>query len=224
MPDPGPLPAPALNERREETVKALIEHFAQDRLTLEQLEQRLDIANRARTAADLEALTADLPAPARPSPAAAPAPGVRRQADADAVRQRQVLVAVMGGVERKGAWTPARRTLVMAVMGGAVLDLREAAFAPGETEFQVFCFWGGVEIIAPPDVRIDADGLALMAGFEHGPSGLPDPPADAPTVRVTGVAIMGGVEIYTRLPGESAKDARRRLKAKHRSLPRRPGE
>ncbi len=41
---------------------------------------------------------------------------------------------------------------------------------------------------------------------------------EAPVIRVTGVAIMGGVEVRVRYPGETARDARLRLKAERKAL------
>ncbi|TXK39513.1 DUF1707 domain-containing protein [Nonomuraea sp. C10] len=53
---------------REQTMTALREHFAQGRLTHEELDERLDQALAARTGRDLARITADLPGhgPARP--------------------------------------------------------------------------------------------------------------------------------------------------------------
>ncbi|MEV5407595.1 DUF1707 domain-containing protein [Thermopolyspora sp. NPDC052614] len=48
---------------RDEVMAALREHFAQGRLTSDELDERLESALRARTARDLQALTADLPGP-----------------------------------------------------------------------------------------------------------------------------------------------------------------
>ncbi len=46
---------------RDEAMAALREHFAQGRITSEELDERLESALRARTARDLRAITADLP-------------------------------------------------------------------------------------------------------------------------------------------------------------------
>jgi uncharacterized membrane protein len=46
---------------REQTMAALREHFAQGRLTHEELDERLDQTLAARTARDLASITADLP-------------------------------------------------------------------------------------------------------------------------------------------------------------------
>ncbi|MGI5272966.1 DUF1707 domain-containing protein [Nonomuraea sp. CA-218870] len=55
---------------REQTMAALREHFAQGRLTHEELDERLDQALAARTVRDLTRVTADLPGhgPAGPAP------------------------------------------------------------------------------------------------------------------------------------------------------------
>ncbi|WP_214415410.1 DUF1707 SHOCT-like domain-containing protein [Sphaerisporangium fuscum] len=52
---------------RDEVMNALREHFAQGRLTHDELDERLDAVLAARTAGDLGRVTADLPGPqARP--------------------------------------------------------------------------------------------------------------------------------------------------------------
>ncbi|MFE3452101.1 DUF1707 domain-containing protein [Nonomuraea sp. NPDC059194] len=50
---------------RDETMEALREHFAQGRLTREELDERLDLALSARTVGELAAVNADLPGPGR---------------------------------------------------------------------------------------------------------------------------------------------------------------
>jgi Domain of unknown function (DUF1707) len=214
-----PLPQSTLKQHRDQTIVLLCEHFAQDRLEVEELETRLDRAHRATTAAELEALLQDLPAPApaAPPPASPDAWARGTRAVAEAVRDSRTLLAFMGGVERRGRWTPARRNIVIALMGGAVLDFREVALPPGQTEVFIFCLMSGVEIIVPPTLAVDASGIAIMGGFEHGSSPRTTDP-DAPVLRVNGLCLMGGVEILVRYPGESAKDARDRQREERRAL------
>jgi hypothetical protein len=216
------LPAPSLAEQRDRTVAALCRHFAADRLELADFETRLDGVHQARTPAELSSLLADLP-PLRPEARAAGAgealgDAVARgsRAVSDAVRDSRTLVAFMGGVERRGHWQPARRNLVVAVMGGASLDFREVSLPPGETEVVLFCFMGGAEIIVPPGLAVDASGIAIMGGFEHA-SPPPGSGPDAAVLKLTGVAIMGGVEVSVRAPGESGQDARRRERQQRRT-------
>lgn len=220
---PAPLPAPgALKSQRDQTIAALCDHFANDRLTVEEFEQRLDVANRALTVTALNTLLADLPEMA---PAAAPAAASAPPRPAAHTREQQTLVAVMGGVERRGHWQPARQTYVITVMGGAVLDFRDVVLPPGETEVSVFCVMGGIEIIVPPGTNTDIGGFAIMGGFAHRHDSTVPVPADAPVLKINGFALMGGVDLFVRQAGETAGDARKRVKAEQRRLKdgRRPG-
>ena len=49
-----------------------------------------------------------------------------------------------------------------------------------------------------------------MGGFDHMERQPPVADPERPVLRVHGVAIMGGVSVETRLPGESGHQARRR--------------
>lgn len=215
-----PLPGPTLAEKREKTIQLLIDSFASDRLSVEDFETRLDQAHRAADIATLDSLVSDLPAVAdarSPDPARVPAAAPQR-ALPDEVRERQMVAAIMGSVERKGAWVPARRTTIFALMGGAVLDFREARLPPGTTEVEIFAMMGGIEIIVPPGVALDSSGVAIMGAFEDAPSRAAPLPPDAPVIRVGGLVIMGAVEVHVRHPGETARDAKRRVREERRRL------
>ena len=210
---------PPLRETRERTVEVLCAQFARDALETQEFERRIDLAYRAETAVQLAALTADLPAlPADETPARrAVAPAGAARVPAEQVQASQFVVAIMGGTERKGSWVPARNIYAAAMMGGIGLDFRDARFGPGITEVTIFAFMGGVEVIVPPGLHVQSDGIAIMGGFDHRSDG-PPPGPDAPVLRINGVALMGGFEISTRLPGETAGEARkrRRLERKKR--------
>lgn len=214
MADRPPVPAPRLADKREQTIQVLIRSFAADLLAVEDFEERLDRAHRAADLASLEALVADLDT--QPAGTAVEKPALRPVAAPHSVRERQVLAAVLGGVERKGAWTPAQRTVAIAVMGGIHLDFRDAALGPGVTEVDIFALMGGAEIIVPPDLVVDSDGVAILGAWEHGPGRHVAPDPAAPVLRLTGLTLMGGVEVQVREPGESARDAKRRLRAERK--------
>jgi hypothetical protein len=137
------------------------------------------------------------------------------------VKEQGFIVAIMGGSARKGRWSPARKNYSIAVMGGCELDFREAVMGPGVTELQVFTLCGGVEVIVPPGLNVESHGIAIMGGFEHRGDDYHNPDPHAPTLRITGVAIMGGVEVTVRHPGETARDARRRRKLERKERRRR---
>ena len=202
MADPTPVP---LEQTRQQVIQQLCEHFAVDNLTADALETRLDRAHSAATLAELRALVEDLPVVAQD----AEVPGPARSAY---MAERQIVIGIMGGAEKKGVWTPPTTLYVIAVMGGVDLDLREARFGPGVTEIVVFALMGGVEIVVPPGVHVDMNGLAVMGGF--GQTGYAAPPADprAPVLRIGGFCLMGGVDVQVRYPGERPRDARARAK------------
>jgi hypothetical protein len=186
-----PTPA-ALRHRRELTISRLCEHFARDHLEADELEALIDQAHQAQSVAALDNLLAGLPDLA---PTGSTETAISRVPAAD---QHQVVVAVMGGVERKGAWSPPANLYVVALMGGSLLDFREAQLGPGVTNVMVLAMMGGVEIVVPPGLRVESNGIGIMGGFEHA-GHQPGSPADGPVLRISGVAIMGGVEIKERL-------------------------
>lgn len=111
-----------------------------------------------------------------------------------------VSLAVMFGNDQSGEWLcPARHTAV-ALMGGVSIDLRRARLQSAHTEITAVAIMGGVEIIVPEDIRLSVAGTGLMGGFASSQSrevviAGHDLPPDAPTVRVTGLALMGGVDV-----------------------------
>jgi hypothetical protein len=211
-----------LSHTRQVTVDALCEHFANDVMSVEEFEKRVDAAHHAQTVEDLKELLRDLPGGDLPAVAGsaggAPVPVPRPQPRVTAaahVPPRATMVAIMGGATRKGRWTPARSTFSLSIMGGTHLDFREASMGPGITDVKVFAVMGGVEVIVPPGMNVVSHGVGVMGAFDQtGDSGFEDP--NAPTLRISGLALMGGVEITVRNPGESARDARRRRRAERR--------
>jgi hypothetical protein len=197
----------ALRDRREQVIAQLSDAFAKDTLDLEEFERRLTLAQRAESPAELDPLVEDLePAPTQPTTALVPT----RTAEVGRVRDQQTVVAILGGAIRKGTWIPARTLRVVTMMGGAELDFRDATFAPGVTEVHVFAVMGGVNVIVPPNLAVEMDGSAIMGGFDQADRAPVELDPERPLLRITGFAMMGGVHIETRLPGESEGDARRR--------------
>ena len=207
------MPATITTAERERVVQMLGVHFAYDRLSMEAYEDRLERAYRAVSRPQLEAVLRDLPAASGDevaSVASVPSPLL---VPASEVQARGIIVAAMGGAERKGSWIVPQHLKVWAVAGGAVLDLREARFAPGRTVIELFAFMGGVEILVPPGVRVETGSTAVFAG------GIASEAGDAtalsplqPVIELSGLVIFGGVETKTRLPGETEKERKQRLK------------
>lgn len=205
-----------LGGTRQQAIDALCEHFAKDALSVEEFERRVGLAHKAESTEELRRLLQDLPTGDLPirreeaSPAYPPRAGAT--VPASRVKERGIMVAALGGVERKGRWIPARQNFAVALMGGITLDFREALLPPGETEVWIFTVMGGAEIIVPPGLTVESDGVAIMGGFGHTENApLTDDPA-APILRLKGLAVMGGVDVTIRYAGESQRDAKRREK------------
>jgi hypothetical protein len=182
-------------QERAKVIEALTEHFAQDRLTMDELEQRLDKVYAASTPSALSALLADLP-DLTPPTAAASAPVVHGSGDTPRMK---TLVAFMSGVVRKGPWAVPKTVNAIAFMGGIELDMRFAHFTAPVTEIQILAVMGGVEVIVPPGVRVESEGFAIMGGFGTD-VGEPASP-NAPIIRLTGFAFMGGVDVRVVMVG-----------------------
>ena len=205
----------ALRDRREEVIGLLTAEFARDAFDVDELERRLDLAHRADNVAALDALITDL-TPAASTTALAPRPSTTAELASWPKKRR--LLAIFGGIEKKGPWTCPRTLSVVAVMGGGSLDFRDAELAPGVTELHITAIMGGFEVIVPPTLSVECDASAIMGGFEHLHRAPRSPDPDRPILRITGFAMMGGVSIETRLPGESSRDARRRAKREAKAL------
>jgi hypothetical protein len=203
-----------LGPTRQKAIDALCEHFANDALSVEEFERRVDQAHKAESTEDLRKLLSDLPSgdlPARKdgSPSSEIEP-TRASVPASRVKERGFMVAALGGVERKGRWIPARQNYAFAIMGGVCLDFREALLPPGPTEVWLFTAMGGAEIIVPPGLAVESDGVAILGGFEHADEATLNPDPDAPLLRLRGLALLGGVDVQIRHPGETAREAKRR--------------
>lgn len=201
---------------RQQAIDRLCEAFADDQMSMDDFESRVELAHRAGTAAELRALLQGLPeasVPARVPETKSEAVRARPPAPNE-VSGRNLIMGVLGGGVRRGNWTPAETNLAIAVMGGVELDLRDARLRPGEvTEIDCFALMGGVEVIVPPDVEVQCNGVGIMGGFEYDQREESTAAIDAPVLRINGMAMFGGVEITVRLPGESKRDAKRRRRA-----------
>ena len=106
--------APVANTR-DVTIDALCEHFANDIMSVEEFERRVDAAHAATSVDALKEMLQDLPGggvPAVVEPQTTPSPAPDSQftvTSAGQVKEQGFIVAIMGGSARKGRWSPARK-------------------------------------------------------------------------------------------------------------------
>jgi hypothetical protein len=187
---------------REQAAEVLREAAGHGRITMDELDERLEVAYAAKTYADLAVVTRDLPQAGQPAAAAARPGAVSR---IGGTPRSTFSVAVLSGARRMGRWVVPRKYVAVAVMGGIELDLRDAQFSEPDVTLHAYTVMGGIEITVPEDVEVDVSGLAFMGGFDHNASGPGTP--GAPRVRVLGFALMGGVEVRRKPAAKNAIEA-----------------
>ncbi len=109
--------------------------------------------------------------------------------------ERRGAVAILSNMRRDADWILPRLFRVFAFWGNAELDLTKALLAPGTSEIEIRCIMASVEIIVPPDLRVESEVDAVMGSAEVQRQIASTTSPDAPTVRVTGSAFLGSIEI-----------------------------
>jgi predicted membrane protein len=102
------------------------------------------------------------------------------------------VLAVLGGMNRGNNSRSFRGGDVTAVLGGCVVDLRQAAIE-GEAVLDVFAMWGGIELRVPENWTVISRVIPFLGGVEDKTRA----PQEEGTHRliVRGFAIMGGIEV-----------------------------
>jgi len=195
----------ALRARREGVIDALSNHFACDALDLDEFEQRVDLAHRATSVAELDQLLRDLEPAATETSSTTVVAGSDVPPGAVAPRRRKAgrVVTVLSSVQRKGTWLVPRKMRVLTVMGAVDLDFRDARFEPGVTEVKLTSVMGAIAIVVPPGLNVECNGAGILGHFEELDTGTAEQGPDAPLLRITGFAVMGAVEMSTRPPGDA---------------------
>lgn len=179
-------PATISKAAREKIIQRLMHAYTHDHLEEDDFEKRLVVANKTQKRSELQALVADLPEPKEEQKA----PTVARP---ETVAKADTIFSFFSGITRKGKWRPAQNIKLINILGGTDLDFTNAVLAPGITEIKIFCFLGGVDIIVPPGINVDANCVAIMGGFDNKTQGIENP--DLPTLRIRGFCFMGGVDV-----------------------------
>ena len=226
--DPSRLPRPivaGLAAERERTIALLQDAAAvsdDDAFDLDMLEERLELAMKARSIDELRVLTRDLPAVVTPEVVVASShlPAIVEVPRAAVPeRAKPKISAIFSSVVRRGRRVQPAEMDVRAVFGSVVVDLREASFQSGVTTLRCKSVFGSVEVLVPPHVRVEMIGSGIFGSFEEqGANDLAAHASDAPILRVEGKAVFASVEVQTRT---ARRDALAKLAADGRRSARR---
>jgi quercetin dioxygenase-like cupin family protein len=177
---------------REKVTEVLREAAGEGRITLDELDTRLEATYQAKTYADLVPITRDLPVGNTASPEL-----IRRDAYPaerfGGTPKRRRSIAILSGARRGGPWVVPSAYTASAFLGGVDMDLREARFTDREVHIRAYAILGGINIVVPDDIEVDVEGIGFMGAFDHSGSG--SGVSGAPRLRVTGFAFMGGVNV-----------------------------
>ena len=202
---PEPLPLPSLARAREQKITELSTHFANDDLSLDDLERRIERVYKAVSIADLDLITADLRS-------AAPLVDPRASAQGDMTPLRESgnavglpttrarLVAFMSSTRRVGRWAVPRDLRFVAVMSDSKIDLTNASLpVGGVVNIEVTAVMASVRIIVPPGMRVINEIHSIMADVGSNADELESGGGNSsPVIRLTGTAIMAEMKVKVR--------------------------
>ena len=180
---------------RERVIQTLTEAFANDVLTVAELEERLEKAYRAQTADEAMALIAGLPQRAAAVAAAAtsddpPAAGL--------TRQRERFVSIMSSQGRRGAWFVPRALDVVGFWSDTTIDLTHATLPRDIIDLHVNVVMANMRIVVPRGLRVVNRVGAFAANVESDPTlDLEQMKPGSPVIRITGNCVFGNLEIVS---------------------------
>ena len=105
------------------------------------------------------------------------------------------LTFILGGGNHKFNSKSLRGGKVSAIMGGGKIDLTDADMVEDEVFFDIFAFWGGVELIVPQTWQVNMKALPILGGVDNKTGPDPNGTAQVKRLTVRGTAIMGGMEV-----------------------------
>ncbi|MFB7943744.1 DUF1707 domain-containing protein [Kitasatospora phosalacinea] len=160
---------------RDTAVERLQLAYAEERITQDELDQRVHAALTATVRADLDAVLHDLPA----------------EAPGSAV----TLTAVNGRLVRRGPWRVPRTLTVTSPFAKVHLDLGAAVIDHPVVDIHLGLGFGRATITVPHDATVDLDDLQQSwKTVRYRPPRTPAP-TPGPTIRITGTPGFGRLKI-----------------------------
>ncbi|WP_407285319.1 DUF1707 domain-containing protein [Streptomyces sp. BP-8] len=175
MTSPPEDPLPLLNEDdRETALQRLREAYADERISHEEMDERLDMVLTAKTHSEFASALASLPEER---------PGTT-----------STIAAAGGRIQRRGAWRVPRILRVASAFGRVRLDLSRAIIEHPVVDIELQLGTGGARITVPRDAVVDVEGLHTgWKDLRYKPrrrSGL-----GGPKIRISGTLGYGRLEI-----------------------------
>lgn len=168
---------------RDRVIEILNSAAAEGRLTIEELESRIETASAARFESELDALIADLPAGQR-APATPPALVPTGRNGVLVPQGALVLHAGWSNIIRAGRWNVPEWIDVSPSWAAVVLNFLDAVPPPGgEVNIHLRGSWGSLIVILPEGWAINRDALTTASAWS-------DSKFEAPTIREPGKPLV----------------------------------
>lgn len=143
----------ASHDDRDRVVELLRVSAGDGRLTVEELDERLEQAMTARTYGELARLVADLPAQG-----SVVAPATAQAKDVVRIDTRS------GHVKRVGRWFVPQRMEVKVTSGHVLLDFTQAVITQPTLTLDVDVRSGHIRLITKPGIVVDTDDVTIRSG------------------------------------------------------------
>ena len=197
-------PVPSLARAREQKITELSTFFANDDLSLEELERRIERVYKAASVAELETITADLRGAVAKPDAYTSAKQARSTPPVPVSRElgRARLLSFMSSTRRVGRWAVPSELDVLAIMSDTKIDLTHASLPPGVIELELRLVIASVKLIVPPNMRVINETHSIMSNVRSRADELPPEGAPAaanmPILRLSGFALMTDLNVVVR--------------------------
>ncbi|GAA3741742.1 DUF1707 SHOCT-like domain-containing protein [Salinactinospora qingdaonensis] len=174
------------SDRDRERVMAVLRAAVTDgRLSLPEFEERTERVQRARVLGELPAVTADLVAPH----------------DQPIHLSERPVAALLRDDARAGRWVVRTGQLVVALLGTADVDMRDALFAEGHVRMSVATLLGRVRVRVPEGVDVRVRGWSFLG--RRSTSTRPVRSGAAPTLEIGGFSLLGSLRVIG--PGQGRR-------------------
>jgi hypothetical protein len=200
-----------LDDARREAIRMLCLAQAEDRLSVEAFESRLEQVKHAPNEATLAAILADLePSGAFPSPVFTgryPLAKTDHTAVAAPVSPAEYLrlSSVFASTKRAGSWTVPFHLEGKVLMGDLTLDLRDAVFGADVVDIEVDVVFGSFTLIVPAGTQVENEIHETLSSSTHSTRSARGASPNGLLIRLTGRALLASVDVKEKLPTKAGR-------------------
>lgn len=191
-----------LESLRRQAIRELSGAVAEERISIEQFESRLELVRQAPGRATIDAILADLqptgsyPALHEPARSLATIPGLAPVEPAERLRIKTVL----SSSKRAGSWTVPLRLELKVVLGELTIDLRDAVFCSDVLDVDLNLLLGSLTLIVPAGAQVENETEERFSSTSHSTRSTRGTGSIGLLIRISGHVRWSNVEIKEKRP------------------------